>query len=143
MLQSEPLSATFQTKESVPERVDIFRPVDVQPTSIRFKWSLNPESQNGILLRYTITYGPENSIDKKVLDFGPNEVEGSVKQLLPGHTYVFQIQAETSTGYGLSTEFKQKMPILAPPKPAPQVVPTEVFRSKNTIQVYFNRILDK
>lgn len=45
-------------------------------------------------------------------DFKPWETHGSIKNLLPGKTYVFRIQAETRIGYGPETIWKQKMPIL-------------------------------
>lgn len=72
-------------------------------------------------------------------DFGPQEFRGVIRQLVPGRTYVFKIQAETRVGFGPETAWKQKMPILAPPKPSVQVVPTEVCKSSTTIQIRFRK----
>lgn len=72
-------------------------------------------------------------------DFRPNEFRGVIKSLIPGKAYVFRIQAETKIGFGPEAIWKQKMPILAPPKPSTQVVPTEVCRSSTTIQIRFRK----
>lgn len=62
-----------------------------------------------------------------------------IKPLIPGKTYVFRVQAETRIGFGPEVTWKQKMPILAPPKPPVQVVPTEVCRSSTTLQIRFRK----
>lgn len=59
--------------------------------------------------------------------------------LLPGKGYAFRIQAQTSIGYGPESLWKQRMPILPPPRPATQVVPTEVYRSSSSIQIRFRK----
>lgn len=72
-------------------------------------------------------------------DFGPDEFTGVIRQLIPGRTYVFRIQAETKVGFGPETTVTQKMPILAPPPPRGIVVPTEVCKSSSTIQIRFRK----
>lgn len=62
-----------------------------------------------------------------------------IKTLIPGKSYIFRIQAETKIGYGTEAVWKQKMPILPPPTPSDQVVPTEVCRSTRTIQIRFRK----
>lgn len=136
---SLPVSASFTTKESVPGRVEIFEPIDIQPSEITFEWSLPTSEQNGILRQFTVTYGLEGSSHTSGRDFKPNELRGVIKNLAPGKSYVFKIQAKTNIGYGPESMWKQKMPILAPPKPATQVVPTEVYRSSSTIQIRFRK----
>lgn len=136
---SSPVSASFTTKESVPGRVDRFEPVDIQPSEITFEWALPPSEQNGIIRQFSITYGLEGSSHTQVRDFKASESRGIIKNLLPGKTYIFRIQAKTVIGFGPETIWKQKMPILAPPKPATQVVPTEVYRSSSTIQIRFRK----
>lgn len=59
--RSLPVSAIFTTKESVPGKVETFDPVDIQPSDITFKWSLPSTEQNGIIRKFTITYGLEVS----------------------------------------------------------------------------------
>lgn len=136
---SLPVSASFTTEESVPGRVDKFAPIDVQPSEITFEWSLPGTEQNGIIRQFSITYGLEGSAHTQLKDFKPSELRGVIKNLSPGKTYVFRIQAKTVIGYGPETVHKEKMPILAPPKPALQVVPTEVYRSSTNIQIRFRK----
>ncbi|XP_076478541.1 protein tyrosine phosphatase 10D isoform X3 [Bombus vancouverensis nearcticus] len=136
---SNPVSASFTTSESYPGKVEKFHPTDIQPSDISFEWSLPSQEQNGIIRKYTITYGLEGSAHTQMQDFKPNEYRGIVKSLIPGKTYIFRIQAQTRIGFGPEAVWKQKMPILAPPKPSTQVVPTEVCRSSTTIQIRFRK----
>ncbi|CAK9833787.1 Tyrosine-protein phosphatase 10D [Anthophora retusa] len=136
---SNPLSASFTTSESYPGKVEKFHPTDIQPSDISFEWSLPSQEQNGIIRKYTITYGLEGSAHTQMQDFRPNEYRGVIKSLIPGKTYIFRIQAQTKIGFGPEAVWKQKMPILAPPKPSTQVVPTEVCRSSTTIQIRFRK----
>ncbi|XP_076636753.1 protein tyrosine phosphatase 10D isoform X3 [Colletes latitarsis] len=136
---SNPLSASFTTSESYPGKVEKFHPTDIQPSDISFEWSLPGQKQNGIIRKYTITYGLEGSTHTQMQDFRPNEYRGVIKSLIPGKTYIFRIQAQTKIGFGPEAVWKQKMPILAPPKPPTQVVPTEVCRSSTTIQIRFRK----
>nr|XP_050849252.1 tyrosine-protein phosphatase 10D isoform X4 [Vespula vulgaris] len=136
---SNPLSASFTTSESYPGRVDKFHPTDIQPSEISFEWYLPNEEHNGIIRKYSITYGLEGSTHTQMQDFKPIEFRGVIKSLIPGKTYLFRIQAETKVGYGPEVVWKQKMPIRAPPKPPTQVVPTEVCRSSTTIQIRFRK----
>ncbi|KAL0121824.1 hypothetical protein PUN28_006942 [Cardiocondyla obscurior] len=136
---SNPLSGSFTTSESYPGKVEKFHPTDIQPSDIAFVWSLPSQEQNGIIRKFTITYGLEGSTHTQMQDFRPNESRGVIKSLVPGKTYIFRIQAETKIGFGPETIWKQKMPILAPPKPSTQVVPTEVCRSSTTIQIRFRK----
>ncbi|KAJ8967206.1 hypothetical protein NQ314_003036 [Rhamnusium bicolor] len=57
--RSLPVSAIFTTKESVPGKVEKFEPVDIQPSDIVFAWSLPTTEQNGVIRKFTITYGLE------------------------------------------------------------------------------------
>lgn len=57
--RSLPVSAIFTTKESIPGKVETFDPIDIQPSDITFKWSLPSTEQNGIIRKFTITYGLE------------------------------------------------------------------------------------
>jgi receptor-type tyrosine-protein phosphatase beta len=136
---SVPVSAVFTTEESVPGRVHKFNPIDVQPSEIVFEWSLPVAEQNGVITQFSIIYIPENGSQSTVKNFNPENLRGTIRALTPGMTYIFKIQAKTSVGYGPETIWKQKMPILAPPKPGNQVVPTEVHRSSNTIQIRFRK----
>lgn len=60
--RSLPVSAIFTTKESTPGKVEKFEPVDIQPSDILFEWSLPTAEQNGVIRKFTITYGLEVSI---------------------------------------------------------------------------------
>lgn len=137
---SSPLSASFSTNEAVPGRVERFHPLDVQPSEVNFEWLLPQSEANGIIRQFSITYvNVNNESDTETIDFESTETSGSIKNLKPGETYIFKIQAKTSIGFGPEKEYKVTMPILAPPKPATQVVPTEVYRSSSTIQIRFRK----
>lgn len=123
----------------MPGKVDRFHPVDIHPSDIVFEWALPSTEQNGIIRRFTITYGLEGSTHTQVQEFKPHEFHGIIRTLVPGKTYVFRIQAETRIGFGPETIWKQKMPILPPPKPNPGVVPTEVHKTSSTIQIRFRK----
>lgn len=57
--RSLPVSAIFTTKESVPGKVEKFEPVDIQPSDVMFEWSLPQTEQNGVIRKFTVTYGLE------------------------------------------------------------------------------------
>ncbi|XP_060530895.1 tyrosine-protein phosphatase 10D-like isoform X2 [Cylas formicarius] len=137
--RSLPVSESFATKESVPGKVERFEPVDIQPSDVVFEWALPSSEHNGVIRKFTITYGLEGSPHLLFRDFQPHEFRGVIRQLIPGRTYIFKIQAETKVGFGPETVWKQRMPILAPPKPSMQVVPTEVCKSSTTIQIRFRK----
>ncbi|XKL64252.1 hypothetical protein PGB90_004338 [Kerria lacca] len=137
---SLPVSASFATEESVPGKIEKFFPVDILPAEITFEWSLPKSERNGIMRKFMVTYSLEGSSQIYSKEFKPWEEKGMIKNnLAPGKTYIFKIRAETRIGYGPDTEWKQKMPILAPPRPSSQVVPTEVRKGTNMIQVRFRK----
>uniref|UniRef100_A0A0K8UW28 protein-tyrosine-phosphatase n=1 Tax=Bactrocera latifrons TaxID=174628 RepID=A0A0K8UW28_BACLA len=137
---SSPLSASFSTNEAVPGRVERFHPIDVQPSEIVFEWLLPTSEANGVIRQFSITYmNVNNATERRIQQFESSDVTGTIRNLKPGETYIFKIQAKTSVGYGPEREYKQTMPILAPPRPATQVVPTEVYRSSQTIQIRFRK----
>lgn len=137
--RSHPVSASFTTSESFPGRVEKFDPTDIQPSDISFQWHLSAAEFNGVITKFTITYQLDGSKHTQAKDFKATESRGIIKGLIPGKTYAFSIQAKTKVGYGPETVWRQKMPILAPPKPPTQVVPTEVCRTSTTIQIRFRK----
>lgn len=56
---SNPLSGSFTTSESYPGKVEKFHPTDIQPSDISFVWSLPSQEQNGIIRKFSISYGLE------------------------------------------------------------------------------------
>lgn len=136
---SVPVSAVFTTEESVPGRVQKFDATEILPSEITFVWSLPVSEQNGIIRQFSISYSLENGSQSQVKTFNADQFKGTLRNLTPGGTYTFKIQAQTAVGYGPEMVYKTKMPILAPPKPGNQVVPTEVHRSSTTIQIRFRK----
>lgn len=136
---SAPVSAIFTTLESLPGRVHKFTPIDIQPSEITFEWALPTSEQNGVIVEFAISYKPEGVTHSSIKSFLPTDSKGTIRNLMPGSSYTFKIQAKTSIGFGLDTVWKQKMPVWAPPKPGNQVVPTEVHRSSNSIQIRFRK----
>lgn len=136
---SLPLSGVFSTHEAIPGKVEKFHPEDIQPSNVTFGWMLPSNEQNGIILKFSITYGLEGSAHTEVKDFRADEFRGTIKSLIPGKTYIFHIQAKTRIGFGTEALWKQMMPILQPPRFSEEVVPTEVCRSSTTIQIRFRK----
>lgn len=137
--KSLPISSIFTTSESYPEKVRKFHATDVQPSEISLEWTLPQHEHNGVLRKFSITYGLEGSTHLLTQDFKPHEDRGTIKGLVPGKTYIFRIQAETRIGLGPEKILKEKMPILAPPRPPMQVVPTEVCRTSGSIQIRYRK----
>lgn len=46
-------------------QVDKFHPYNVEPKEISFEWSLPSNEQNGVIVKYSITYGLEVSNQEK------------------------------------------------------------------------------
>lgn len=74
---SLPISAIFTTKESVPGSVSDFVPDDIQPSQITFHWTMSSTEQNGVIRKFSITYGLEGSPHTQVRDFKASETQGT------------------------------------------------------------------
>nr|XP_027194856.1 tyrosine-protein phosphatase 10D-like [Dermatophagoides pteronyssinus] len=141
MLRSTPVSQTFLTLESVPGKVSYFQSVDVKPNEITLQWSLPQSEMNGILTGYKIVYWIKSTIATitKHQLFEPYETQGTIYNLLPGKTYVFQIQAHTKVGPGHKAVWEETMPVWSAPPPADTVFPTEVGHTTRTIRIRFRK----
>jgi receptor-type tyrosine-protein phosphatase beta len=143
--RSTPVSAEFETKESVPGSLTVFEPFEVHPSRITFIWELSTGDANGVLTGFTIQYGPkptrddEPFIPEESREFGPDAREGNIEGLAPGQLYTFQIQAKTQVGYGAWVRWEQRMPVWAPPVPNRDVFPTELEHAKETVAIRFRR----
>jgi len=137
---SLPMSASFSTKESVPEKVPTFAPVEpIQPSQITFEWTLPSQDQNGVLIGFTVSYGILGSTSTITRDFPPGVTSGTISGLFPGKTYLFRIQAKTKIGSGNSTKWEQTMPIWAPPKPTKKEVPEIISQTTSSVQIQFKK----
>ncbi|XP_042885464.1 tyrosine-protein phosphatase 10D-like [Penaeus japonicus] len=137
--QSNSVSATFTTKESAPGKVNKFEATITKPSEITFSWSLPSEEQNGILLGYRIKYQVKGSEVAHETQFAADEVSGLIRNLTPGETYIFQIEAMTKVGSGPIRSLEKTMPIGDPPQPGPLEIPTEVLRTSNTIRIRYRK----
>ena len=140
--RSTPISAFFTTREGIPGSLTSFEIVDIRPSLITFKWKLPGVNTNGIITGFEILWGytPEPGQPFTALGtkpFGPTDTQGTVTNLTPGLKYTFQIKAKTRVGFGPKEEKTRQMPILAPPVPAKDVIPTEISRSMHTIQIRY------
>ncbi|XP_023030933.1 tyrosine-protein phosphatase 10D isoform X1 [Drosophila willistoni] len=138
---SPPISASYQTLQAAPGRVDYFQPSDVQPGEITFAWLLESSEQHGPIEHFRIicqnAYDTEDVIN---YEFAANSTEGRISNLVPGNSYIFRIQAKSlELGYGLEREYRQLMPILAPPAPLASIIPLEVSRTSSTIQISYRK----
>ncbi|XP_047739809.1 tyrosine-protein phosphatase 10D-like, partial [Hyalella azteca] len=106
--QSIPVSASFNTSESIPGMVQEFVPIHIHP-------------------------------DRTVISAAGESTTGSIAGLVPGRRYVFKIQAWNNKGPGLSRVWEEATPIDAPPRPSPQVFPTEMGKSSRTITIRYRK----
>ncbi|KAH7933806.1 hypothetical protein HPB49_017381 [Dermacentor silvarum] len=137
--RSLPMSRTFQTLESVPGKVQNFQPFELKPSEIVLQWSLPSSEQNGVLTGFKITYYMKGSLTYRHKLFEPTETKGVISNLIPGRTYVFEIQAHTKIGPGGKGRWEETMPIWAPPKPSDSVFPKSVAHTTATIRVSFRK----
>jgi len=118
--------------------------LQIKPSSITFDWQLSSLEANGVITGFVIGYGvrdhgdghytPEDSVH-----FEAEERRGTIDGLIPGQTYLFQIQARTRVGYGDAFEFEHTMPVWAPPLPNRDVVPSEISHTMTTATIRFRR----
>lgn len=133
--RSSAVLLTVQTLESRPAKVSNFHPVNVNADNITFVWSLQPQNKHGVITQFKLSciLGEWS----KMIDILPERRSFTVTGLKPGRTYLFKIQARTKAGYGPAATWEQVMPVLAPPRPAEQLVPTPVLQTTSTIQIRF------
>ena len=138
--RSSPISAQFATKESVPGSLTSFEPYEVQPSRITFQWELPDTSANGIITGFVIEYHRADEIeDVQASNFGPADRQGTIKNLVPGVKYVFNIKARTRVGFGSTVRWEQHMPIWAPPVPDRSIIATELSHTMTTVTIQFRR----
>ncbi|XP_067123483.1 tyrosine-protein phosphatase 10D-like isoform X2 [Centruroides vittatus] len=136
--RSKPVSETIHTRESVPGKVQYFQSLDVKPNVVTLQWSLSSSDQNGVLTGFKITYYLKDKPEREEHEiFGPNVTQGTIYNLKPGKSYIFEIQAHTKIGPGQISILSLSLPIGAPPLPASNIFPTELSHTSTTIQVRF------
>lgn len=139
MLRSSPISQTFTTLESIPGKVAYFQSVDVKPNEITLHWQLPSSEQNGILTGFKISYNIKGNQFVKHQLFEPHDTQGTIYNLTPGKTYIFQIQAHTKVGPGHKELWEERMPVWSPPAPAENISPTEVTHTSSTVKIRFRK----
>lgn len=139
MLRSTPISQTFTTLESIPGKVALFQTTDLKPNEITLRWNLPQSEQNGILTGFKISYYVKGSTYVSQQLFEPTDTHGTIYNLTPGKTYMFQIQAHTKVGPGNKAIWEERMPIWAPPPPPDTIIPTAVTHTSDTIKIRFKR----
>ncbi|KAH8032328.1 hypothetical protein HPB51_024105 [Rhipicephalus microplus] len=124
---------------TVPGKVQNFRPFELKPSEIVLQWSLPSSEQNGVLTGFKITYYMKGSLTYRHKLFEPTETKGVISNLIPGRTYVFEIQAHTKIGPGGKGRWEETMPIWAPPKPSDSVFPKSLTHTATTMRVSFRK----
>ena len=141
--RSDPISARFATKESVPGSLTSFEPYEVQPSRITFQWDLPSVQANGIITGFAIEYyqsePQEGNVQVMSKEFSPADRKGTIRNLTPGGKYVFQIKAKTRVGSGSWVRWEQEMPIWAPPVPDKRTIATELSHTMTTVTIRFRR----
>ncbi|KAH7939926.1 hypothetical protein HPB52_019495 [Rhipicephalus sanguineus] len=123
----------------LPGKVQNFQPFELKPSEIVLQWSLPSSEQNGVLTGFKITYYMKGSLTYRHKLFEPTETKGVISNLIPGRTYVFEIQAHTKIGPGGKGRWEETMPIWAPPKPSDSVFPKSLTHTATTIRVSFRK----
>ncbi|KAH8275987.1 hypothetical protein KR018_000494, partial [Drosophila ironensis] len=140
MRSSAPISASYKTLAAPPGRVEFFQPSDVQPSEVTLEWLLEPGEEHGPIEYFRIIcQNVEDAADETSNEFAANATQGRIGDLVPGNSYLFRIQAKSALGFGAEREFVQRMPILAPPTPDPNVTPTAMARTSTTIEISFRQ----
>ncbi|ODM90168.1 Tyrosine-protein phosphatase 10D [Orchesella cincta] len=98
--RSSPVSATFQTEESVPDKIEYFEVIARNPNNITFEWVLPASKRNGNITGYLIKYGAKGEPLSNIKTFGAKEEKGVIGGLEPGISYRFAIEARTKMGQG-------------------------------------------
>ncbi|XP_076311183.1 tyrosine-protein phosphatase 10D-like isoform X2 [Tachypleus tridentatus] len=137
--RSLPLSRTFQTLESVPGKVHLFKAIDIRPSSLTLQWSLSPHDQHGVLTGFQVTYFDKELLVVRRHVFKPTETIGTIYHLIPGKSYIFEIQALTRVGPGNKVIHKEVLPIWAPPSPPHSIFPIVIGQTSTTIHVRFHK----
>ncbi|ALC49140.1 Ptp4E [Drosophila busckii] len=142
MRSSAPISISYQTLPAAPGRVEEFQPSDVQPAEISFKWQLAAAEQHGPIEHMRIEcHNVADAADSSSYELPANASDARIVNLVPGNTYIFRLQAKSAAGlgYGAEREYRQTMPILAPPTPPSNVMPIIVARSSFTIHIRYKQ----
>ncbi|XP_076324345.1 tyrosine-protein phosphatase 10D-like isoform X1 [Tachypleus tridentatus] len=137
--RSLPLSKTLETLESVPGKVHFFKAIDIRPSSITFQWYLPSDDYNGVLTGFMVNFVLKELEDSHHHIFRPTKTMGTILNLIPGKTYVFEIQALTQVGPGKKVIHEETMPIWAPPVPSSHIFPTIISHTSTTIQVRYHK----
>ncbi|QQP49547.1 Uncharacterized protein FKW44_010255 [Caligus rogercresseyi] len=140
--RSKPVSRVFSTKESVPGSPEIFEPYEVLPSAITFQWAMPEFKKNGVITGFIIIYGiavpgSDEFYQTESMEFGPQEKNGTIRDLIPGKVYTFQIQAQTRIGLGEPKRYEQMMPIFAPPAPNRKIKPELISKSTQTLVISY------
>uniref|UniRef100_A0A3B4AAT6 Fibronectin type-III domain-containing protein n=1 Tax=Periophthalmus magnuspinnatus TaxID=409849 RepID=A0A3B4AAT6_9GOBI len=81
------------------------------PTDIRLMWQpLSTQHSRGAVTRYRIEYSAMDQMDNIYsVEVGGNETQFTLRELQPNQTYRLRIAAGTGIGFGVSSEWAQKI----------------------------------
>ncbi|CAL8067890.1 unnamed protein product [Orchesella dallaii] len=112
--RSSPVSATFQTEESVPDKIEYFEAIAINAHNITFEWILPESRRNGNITGYLIKYGAKGEPLSNIKNLGPKEEKGVIGGLEPGISYRFAIEARTKMGQGPANLIEKGTPTSNP-----------------------------
>ncbi|XP_030606501.1 ephrin type-B receptor 5 [Archocentrus centrarchus] len=92
-------SINFTTSQSVPSTVPMMHQLSRAPDSITLSWP-QPDRPNGDILEYQLRYYDKGSDVDSALTVYSETNTVTVKSLIPGSIYAFQIRARNERGYG-------------------------------------------
>uniref|UniRef100_A0A3B4H5A7 receptor protein-tyrosine kinase n=1 Tax=Pundamilia nyererei TaxID=303518 RepID=A0A3B4H5A7_9CICH len=91
-------SINFTTSQSVPSTVPMMHQLSRAPDSITLSWP-QPDRPNGDILEYQLRYYDKVYVDSALTVYSETNTV-TVKSLIPGSIYAFQIRARNERGYG-------------------------------------------
>ncbi|XP_043935650.1 ephrin type-B receptor 5-like [Protopterus annectens] len=99
--QYSPASASINvsTSQSAPSAVPMMHQVSRTTTSITLSWP-QPDQPNGLILDYELRYFDKAESEDNSFVLSSETNMATVKNLIPGKIYAFQVRARTSIGYG-------------------------------------------
>ena len=93
----------FETKESVPGSLTVFKPIDIQPSKMTFEWELSSLEANGVITGFIIQYGTEDEDGlfraDESREFEPEDRQGTIEGTWEQNIDIFFLFNEPESAY--------------------------------------------
>uniref|UniRef100_UPI00398F18F9 ephrin type-A receptor 7 isoform X2 n=1 Tax=Pristiophorus japonicus TaxID=55135 RepID=UPI00398F18F9 len=92
-------AVSITTSQAAPSQVSSIMKERVQQRAVNLSWK-EPEHPNGVITEYEIKYYEKNLKERTYSTVKATSTSTTINNLKPGTTYIFQIRAFTTAGYG-------------------------------------------